>query len=520
MSLVSQHLSNHNNSLLSSNDAANTDSNTLFTEAALSKLLGVSANPSRQSMDRGAHEYSQSGLPSPSHALKDSPSEETPADHASAAHYAPQQDARTKNHSHSSSATPTSEYGVYPASARSGSFPEHVQRPYHPSSNGGGMAQPTSPSLPLQDGRPNHHTTQSKSDQEVPIDPSIAASSPTYATHNGQYSPYASQPDMQHGYPNHQAASAMYTQPRPDWAGYAGGQHPMHAGYPVSGAQTPTSAAPSGARPGQVSFFRFPLGPRGQNIGGSWERVCLPPDAPGHVGRANCTGPWKVYSFVPIPGAQQHKRPRRRYEEIERMYKCGWNGCEKAYGTLNHLNAHVTMQSHGQKRTPEGKLFVAPAPSPRLRWGSGKTAVHGSTKASGLSVQHALTPPRPTEFKEIRKEWKARKKEEETQRKAEDDRARAAVVPAEGQASSDNAAPAGYQQPGRSVQLPPIGYQPGAQVPGQYQAAPPGGVQQLQDYPNSHLQYSGYPASPYGAPNQMYNQRHYTLASVPWGGSC
>ena len=64
-----------------------------------------------------------------------------------------------------------------------------------------------------------------------------------------------------------------------------------------------------------------------------------------------------MYSFVPIPGAQQHKRPRRRYEEIERMYKCGWNGCEKAYGTLNHLNAHVTMQSHGQKRTPEGMSF-------------------------------------------------------------------------------------------------------------------------------------------------------------------
>lgn len=63
----------------------------------------------------------------------------------------------------------------------------------------------------------------------------------------------------------------------------------------------------------------------------------------------------QVYSFVPIPGAQQHKRPRRRYEEIERMYKCGWNGCEKAYGTLNHLNAHVTMQSHGPKRTPDGK---------------------------------------------------------------------------------------------------------------------------------------------------------------------
>jgi hypothetical protein len=114
------------------------------------------------------------------------------------------------------------------------------------------------------------------------------------------------------------------------------------------------------------------------------------------------------------------------------------------------------------------------------------------------------------EFKEIRKEWKARKKEEENQRKADDDRARAAAGTADPQAASSDAAAAapGYQQqPGRSVQLPPIGYQPGAQVPGQYQA-PAGGVQQLQEYGSGHLQYSGYPASPYGAPNQMYSQRY------------
>lgn len=79
----------------------------------------------------------------------------------------------------------------------------------------------------------------------------------------------------------------------------------------------------------------------------------------------------QVYSFVPIPGAQQHKRPRRRYEEIERMYKCGWQGCEKAYGTLNHLNAHVTMQSHGQKRTPEGTCEVRIA-NARMRLDSGR----------------------------------------------------------------------------------------------------------------------------------------------------
>ena len=48
------------------------------------------------------------------------------------------------------------------------------------------------------------------------------------------------------------------------------------------------------------------------------------------------------------------------------MYKCGWQGCEKAYGTLNHLNAHVTMQSHGQKRTPEGEPLVLIVAKPHL----------------------------------------------------------------------------------------------------------------------------------------------------------
>lgn len=53
------------------------------------------------------------------------------------------------------------------------------------------------------------------------------------------------------------------------------------------------------------------------------------------------------------------------------MYKCGWQGCEKAYGTLNHLNAHVTMQSHGQKRTPEGTFEVSIA-NARIRLDSGR----------------------------------------------------------------------------------------------------------------------------------------------------
>jgi hypothetical protein len=341
-------------------------------------------------MDRSANEYSQSGLPSPYPSnFGDNNSEGSSADHASAAQYPVKQEV-----SYPPTSTPTSEYGVYPPSARSGSFPDHLQRPYHPASSvsSGGMAQ------------------------QQPNNPSIATPSSSYPY--GQHSPYAPNPDMAHSYSH--PSGGMYAQPRPDWGGY--GQHgapPLTPGHPVY-AHSPASAPPQ-QRPSQV------------------------------------------YSFVPIPGAQQHKRPRRRYEEIERMYKCGWNGCEKAYGTLNHLNAHVTMQSHGPKRTPE-------------------------------------------EFKEIRKEWKARKKEEENQRKAEEERQRQAV-----QAAAQNGDPQGPDGPptstypgSRPVTLPPIGYQPA-----QYPAPPSGSVPQqpMPDYQN-HM-YSNYPPphSPYGQPQQgMYNQ--------------
>ncbi|CEP18563.1 hypothetical protein [Parasitella parasitica] len=82
----------------------------------------------------------------------------------------------------------------------------------------------------------------------------------------------------------------------------------------------------------------------------------------------------KQYSFVAIPGTNQKKRPRRRYDEVERLYHCTWPGCSKAYGTLNHLNAHVSMQKHGPKR-------------------------------------------HPAEFKEMRKIWRKQKKEREAQKK-------------------------------------------------------------------------------------------------------
>ena len=48
------------------------------------------------------------------------------------------------------------------------------------------------------------------------------------------------------------------------------------------------------------------------------------------------------------------KRPRRRAEEVERLYACTWEGCDKAYGALNHLNTHVRNTNHGPKREPKG----------------------------------------------------------------------------------------------------------------------------------------------------------------------
>ncbi|KAH3917934.1 C2H2 zinc finger transcription factor PnCon7-like protein [Parastagonospora nodorum] len=320
------------------------------------------------------------------------------SDQASAAQYPSQgQDPRASN------LTPTSDYSLNPSSARSGSFPDYIQRSYQPGAQGqapGGMAQQQNPSI-------------------------AAATSPTYS-HQQQYSPYTPHHDMQH-YPGH-PQTPIYPS-RPEWAG----QYPqpgMHYGHPAS------SGPPA---PAMVSPVQRP--PTG-----------------GHPLST-------VYSFVPIPGAQQHKRPRRRYEEIERMYKCGWNGCEKAYGTLNHLNAHVTMQSHGQKRTPE-------------------------------------------EFKEIRKEWKAKKKEEEAQRKADDERHRADAqqrhegppgeAPVYGQMRQAVGVPG---QGPQHAQLPPIGYQPAASgnnAPPQYGTQSPGLPEGMAHYPQS----------PYGQNPQMYQQGH------------
>lgn len=67
------------------------------------------------------------------------------------------------------------------------------------------------------------------------------------------------------------------------------------------------------------------------------------------------------------------KRKRRRKEEIERMYRCGWQGCTKAYGTLNHLNIHARLMGHGPKRLPTEFTEI------RRRWRLGKQQEESAT---------------------------------------------------------------------------------------------------------------------------------------------
>ncbi|KAI9788256.1 MAG: hypothetical protein M1816_007022 [Peltula sp. TS41687] len=471
---------------------------------------------------------------------------------------------------HSTSATPTSEYGLNPSSARSSTFPEYMTRQpypegaprYHPpttnqSGGGPGMAPTSNPSSPLP--TPDAHSSgrggarSFKSDPDLVADPGIAATSPTYPP-PAPYGHYPPQPDMSPAYPGQPGASNVYGRP-PEWGPYP--PHHPHSLPPAYGAHpspvTPVSSAspstPIGRGPGQV---RSPLIP----VPSPAPQVAVAPDrSPMATVRLMTSS--QVYSFVPIPGAQQHKRPRRRYEEIERMYKCGWNGCEKAYGTLNHLNAHVTMQAHGAKRTPEGQWIYphrhqkqeAKDVSGVTRGRSSRIDECGSPSLVLSCVTEDPTPGasltalpfifrrrvfleahygpqtsaemlteifRDAEFKEIRKEWKARKKDEDSTRKPDDDRQRVPVqgTPAESPTPVEpsQGSPGGNYPASGRPQLPPIGYtSPSGQVSSHY-TAPANGIEQMQQYGNNSM-YSNYPPSPYGQGGQVYQQRPKSLAS-------
>ena len=58
---------------------------------------------------------------------------------------------------------------------------------------------------------------------------------------------------------------------------------------------------------------------------------------------------------------EPRRRKRRRWDEIDRKYACNFEGCTRAYGSLSHLNDHVSLQNHGPKRRASGeRVFLLP----------------------------------------------------------------------------------------------------------------------------------------------------------------
>lgn len=230
--------------------------------------------------NRPASEYAQSGSHFPYPPSATAHSELPAADQASAAtaQYTPQQEVRpTPQYTPqpevrpasaaaaniSSSNTPQSDYGLnQPPAARSPAYPDYLARPpqYHHAPNtqaGGaaGMAQATSPSMTtLHDGHQNDHRnhTNVKSDADVPIDPSIAASSPTYPP---PYSPYQPQGHDMAQYQGHPPPPPPQMYGRPEWShGYGQHQHGLPGPYsaPATTVGSASPAATAGPRPGQV----------------------------------------------------------------------------------------------------------------------------------------------------------------------------------------------------------------------------------------------------------------------------
>ena len=160
----------------------------------------------------------------------------------------------------------------------------------------------------------------------------------------------------------------------------AGDTSSVVGGGSVSGSRPFTPSTP-GFPSDPYSFQRRFSMPSTSDVNGGQIFSYMPPVDDGMIAGGNGLPYASGYSSHLMGGlggfnsAAGKKRPRRRYDEIERLYPCKWPGCTKSYGTLNHLNAHVAMQKHGPKRSP-------------------------------------------SEFKDMRKAWRKQKKEEEQRRQA------------------------------------------------------------------------------------------------------
>lgn len=119
--------------------------------------------------------------------------------------------------------------------------------------------------------------------------------------------------------------------------------------------QGATAAANNYSRPRAMSHSRHPSSSRPSTSTTTSTNQSYHPPTPAHPPSNFPFIPAQPPRLTPEASEGEPRRKRRKYEEIERRYQCGWNGCTKAYGTLNHLNDHVSLQGHGAKRRGSGE---------------------------------------------------------------------------------------------------------------------------------------------------------------------
>ena len=96
-------------------------------------------------------------------------------------------------------------------------------------------------------------------DQDIPVDPSIAASNPIYPSFNGQDYPYGRKNCMQCKDPQIPLKDAIHTPPPPDLTTYAREEHTMYNANPTKNTEIPAASLnPGGVYPVLVVLPNLP----------------------------------------------------------------------------------------------------------------------------------------------------------------------------------------------------------------------------------------------------------------------
>jgi hypothetical protein len=140
---------------------------------------------------------------------------------------------------------------------------------------------------------------------------------------------------------------------------------------------------------------------------------------------------------------------QHRHKEIERIYKCGWNSCEKAYSRRDRLNGHIFTKLHGQMRIARGNYKKAPFAFPRFRFMRYGLLQLGNSEQQLTKMFFLFS----IEFRAIRRKAY-------TQRKGTDEHERHTATATPTTTNGQSGGDGGQSAYSNSFEPPGLGYQP------------------------------------------------------------